>query len=282
MKLLPNQQIMADAENRYNEITNWLNSDRNIIAGMRLHTLYSKNARNKMYLATHVALQKKMLPVYLTELANFCKPAEIVIEEKKAEEAKKPSKLTQDTAAKLKKEFPKIEFSELPDELKELTFKRYHLWERSKYFHSMQHKALTDENRFFAAKSCIEAVKENWRIWDELNEWHKFKRILGNHEIFQVKAFERWIAETEKQADKGTKEFMIMRRRARNNLSTLLRKTERTKEQEEKVQEWIYKHDLVSDKINEPKWITKNASIILDEGIAKEQTETTTDEQTAC
>lgn len=269
---------MVDKSKAYSEISAWLNSEMKILEGMKLHTLYSQNARNKKFLATHIAMQKRMLPVYLRELLLLFKPSDIIIEEIKKEDVAMPTKLEQDTAQKLKKEFPKIEFNELPETLKQLTFKRYYLWERSKFYHDQMQKALSDENRFFAAKNCIECVEENWQIWDELNEWHRHKRILGKHAKFLENAFEKWIEEQEKTPDKGTKEFMILRRRARNNLFTLLRKQERTKEQEAKVQEWIYKHDLVSTKINEPRWTKTNATIILDESPAEEKTDADTTE----
>jgi hypothetical protein len=144
----------------------------------------------------------------------------------------------------------------LPDVLKLLVFKRYDAWADSTKYHNLQHDAKTDEERFLAAKNTVEAIQENWKIWDELNHWHKYKKVLGKHPKFKENEFLDYIAELERKPQaECIKELFIIRRRARNNINTLLRKGEDiTPENERLVEIWIEKHNIVSEKLNEPKW----------------------------
>lgn len=63
------------------------------------------------------------------------------------------------------------------------------------------------------------------------------------------------ITELEKLSPlKCAKEFMIIRRRARNNIFTIQRKKNKSEKDIELMNEWIKRHDIISEKLNEPLW----------------------------
>ena len=47
---------------------------------------------------------------------------------------------------------------------------------------------------------------------------------------------------------------MIIRRRARNNIFTIQRKKNKSEKDIELMNEWIKRHDIISEKLNEPLW----------------------------
>jgi len=248
-----------NTSNAYSEILNWFNGDRNLNAGMKLHTRYSKNHANKMRLAKGIGNRKRLLETYLQEILNSHKPkSEPIFENKKNQSETTETKFKKTFQQRLEQEFPKLKFSDLPDKLKLLVFKRFDAWEKSKQYHAEQHQAETNEERFEAAAKTVRAIMENWGIWEELDHFHTNGKILGKHPDFEKNEFDEWIIEMErKPVLEYTKEFQKVRKNARNNISRMLqiaKKQELTDKQQQIIDTWIYKHDIVSVKINEPVW----------------------------
>ncbi|MCD6566518.1 MAG: hypothetical protein J7K53_11325 [Bacteroidales bacterium] len=249
---------MKNSEKIYEEILSWFNSGQKIPLGLKIHAKYSKNYSNIKLLAFKPINRKKLLPIFLKELLDAHKPANVTVFITK--EAKPDKKLVykQSIQERLQKEFPKIIFKKLPESLKLLVFERYDAWEQSKIQYQAQHNAETDNERFIAAKLTEKAMQLNWQIWDELNYWHKHKTILGKHHKFKEDKFQTWLKEQERKSpEEYTKEFAKLRAKARNNLHDYNRKAEKqplTDKQQAKYDLWIYKHDLISIKLKEPAW----------------------------
>ncbi len=240
---------MTSENKLYQEITNWLNNPIDINEGMRLHTLCSKNIKNKRVLAFQAQKRKFLLPLFLREIVkNF-----VPVKKKEAENnTVNPQSIVE---TKLRKEFPKIVFKDLPEALKKLVFVRYDAWAETVKQHALQHMAVTDQERFVAAKATVTNIIENWQIWDELNNWHKYNKVLGKHPALKENEFLTQLSELEaKGKDIATKEYMMIRRRARNNIHILLRMKKLTEKQEKLLTTWIEKHDIVSQRLNEPLW----------------------------
>ncbi len=272
-----------EKEKVYLEIKACLTGKFDIKLAMRIHTKYSKNYANKKRLATKPVSRKALLPTYLKELLNFYKP--LNIEEPRplnnsTEPNKNPSNpideseniapseqtkrvpIKKSIDQRLKEEFPKLKFKELPDNLKLLVLKRYDAWEESKKYHELQHIAETDKERFEAAKNTVLSIQENWQIWEELDYYHKYRKPLGKHSSFKKKTFEEEIKELEKKpVHEYTKEFGLIRQRARNNINRLLnikkKKKKLTEPQRKLLKSWIHKFNVVSEKLELPLWKIK-------------------------
>jgi len=246
---------MEQKEKIFNEILAWFESTQDIKEGMKLHTRYSKNYSNKRKLALDPANRKKFLIMYMKELLDIYKPVDVILPDKEKQEQPGKKVYKESIGQRLSKEFPKLVFNDLPDTLKLLVIKRYSAWEESKKWHTLQHEAEADDERFVAAKNTVEAVMENWQIWEELEHYQKYNKILGNHPKFKEDEFLSMIKELEKKAvNEYVKEFASIRRRARNNIHNMLRKGKLNEKQEQILNLWIYKHDIVSTKLGEPSW----------------------------
>jgi len=245
-----------ETNNTYKEIKSWFESNRDLKLGMKLHAKYSKNTKNIKKLAVTKINRKQLLETYLQEILNNCKPSSEKKFTQNKDEKSTQRVVKQTFQQRLEEEFPKLKFSDLPDKLKLLVFKRFEAWEKSKELHNAQQEAETNEERFEAAKQTVQSIMENWTIWEELDNYQKFGEILGKHPDFEKNEFEEWIAEMEKKsALEYTKEFNKVRKNARNNINRLLKKSEEkplTEKQQEIIDMWIYKHDLVSQKLLEP------------------------------
>ena len=245
----------------YEELKAWFDSNRDMKEAQKLHAKYSKNYANKMRLAKNIPLRKKLLPTYLMELLNKFKPADS--EKLYLKKAVAPSAPTrkEDITLKLAKEFPKLVFKDLPDNLKLLVFKRYDAWEQSKKQHVLLHTSETDDDRFTAVRSCVLAIKENWTIWDELNEYHKTGKVLGLHSSMKENNFDIQIKKLEELSpEEYTKQFMTIRKNMRNNINALVKKYngEVPETSLETLNFNIYKFNVVSKKLKEPEWKEAN------------------------
>jgi len=246
-----------NTQKAYEEIKEWFDSDRDIKKAQKLHAKYSKNYANRKRLAKNVTLRKKLLPTYLMELLNKFKP--IDAEKLYLKKAIVPSSPTrkEDVTMKLQNEFPKLIFKDLPNNLKLLVFKRYDAWEESKVQHVLLHSAETIEDRHTAVRSCVLAIKENWSIWDELNEFHKTGKVLGLHSSMKENDFDVHIKQLEELSpEEYTKQFMKIRKNMRNNINAMIKKYEGKVPGTslETLDFNIYKFNVVSKKLKEPEW----------------------------
>jgi hypothetical protein len=192
------------------------------------------------------------LPIYLREILNSLN---IQLPKKETPKVIAQTESTRIIEHRLKSEFPKIEFKSLPDNLKKLVYVRYDCWTKSIKNHALQHNCDNDIDRFHAAKSCVLSIIENWQIWSELNHYQKHNELLGAYPSSKENEFQEKIKSLELlSSEVRTKELMVIRRRARNNIHTLVRKEKLNARQNAILEDWIEKHDFVSEKLGEPKW----------------------------
>jgi len=252
--------MQSPSEKIYDELSQCLSGEFNMKLAMRLHAKYSKSHANKMKVAKRVAERKKLLKRFLGELLALYQPAgEPKIKQVEPEKETLKVKLQKPVAEKLKSEFPKLNFADLPDNLKILVINRYSAWESSKQKHSEQHSATNDEDRFIAARDTVENIIENWKIWEELEHYQKYGKPLGQHSSFIINDFEAEITAVEKlSVTECIKALILIRNRARNNINRLLKikkdGQQLSEEQNDLLKTWIFKFDYVSVKLNEPKW----------------------------
>jgi len=256
---------MEKNEKAYYEIKACLSCRLDIKQALKIHYKYSKNSENKKRLARNPVLRKKLLPIYLQELLELYRPLNIK-EETKTEHPKQPvktqkkvTKIAMSVAQKLKKDFPKLDFDKLPENMQLLVIKRYAAWESSKKNYALQQSAKTDEERFKYGKATVENIMENWKIWEELNNYHMYGKPLGKHASFSANEFENKIAELEKLPTlELAKELAKIRRNKRNAINRLLGKEKKNKKLTEKqrtlLKTLIFEFDYVSTKLNEPLW----------------------------
>jgi len=236
----------------HEKIATWLLSNQNLKEGLKLHTQYSRNQQHKLRLATSNLNKKLLLVAYMQELAKIYKPVNVIeqIQSPKSFAAKKKV-FHESFGVRFSRECPKIDFSNLPDKLKLLVFKRFDLNENAIRQHINMHLATNDESRFEAARACILSVQENWEIWDELNEYQITGKPLGKHVSFQKDEFEEFKRELELMDDvERGKEMSLIRRRAKNNINAIMRR----KGSQDVIQMWIKKHDYVSEILGEALW----------------------------
>jgi len=242
----------------YTELKAWFDSGKDLKVGMKLHTHYSKNHANKMQLAKYPAKRKQLLPVYLLDIFNQCKPTDVEkISLRKQIVVIPPVTRREDIETKLRNEFEKLEFKELPKPLQLLVIKRYDAWKESKEQHALLHTAETDQDRYEAVRACVLAIKENWGIWDELTEFHQKGNILGLHPDLKQNDFDLKIQELQKQSSEVyTKEFMKLRMNLAKNIKALIKKYDGNIPQssQETLDFNIYKFNVVSTKLKEPLW----------------------------
>ncbi len=253
---------MKPNEKAYHEIKACLTGKFDINTAMRLHTKYSKNFKNKKILALYPVKRRTLLKPFLRELFNAFKPAEV--KEEIPEQPEPPTEPLRVTAPKsisekLKKDFPKLEFEELPDNFKLLVIKRYSAWEESKRHHKAQHEATTDAERFEHAKDTFLNAKENWDIWEELEHYHMYGKPIGKHSSFKISEFQKEIEEVEKlPVAKMVKELTRIRKNKRTAINRILniqnKKKKITEQQQEVLDISINEFNIVSVKLDEPEW----------------------------
>jgi len=255
---------MEKNKKAYYEIKACLTGKLDIKQALKVHYKYSRNNANKQKMALKPVLRKRLLPVYLTELLEYYRPADIKEEINKvakqaAKTPKKAAVIPMSVSQKLKKEFPKLDFNSLPENLQLLVIKRYAAWESSKKNYALQQEAKKDAERFINAKATVEDIMENWKIWEELEHYHMYGKPLGKHDSFSADEFKAKITELEKlPAMELAKELAKIRRNKRNAINRLLGQEKKKKKLTEKqrilLKTRIYEFDYVSVKLDEPKW----------------------------
>jgi len=100
-----------------------------------------------------------------------------LVEQKKIERIIAPAK-------SLKADFPKIDYSKLPDVLKILTMDRISFYHRAIEARRRWFDAKSDDERFAANGEEIMCRRQNAMIWAELNHFNKTGQILGKHPRF--------------------------------------------------------------------------------------------------
>jgi len=260
---------MIDKAKAYKEINAWLDSKKDLATGIKLHYRYSTSDSDKMKVnKMSIPVRLKFIENKLTEICQFCQPAKeikkpLIDETNKNIPVCQPGKIIKavnknylTAEERLKSEFPQIVFRDLPDTLKLLVFDRFDAKRDAIEAHKQLHDATTDEERYVLARKCVIAMKNNWDIWEELNHWHQYNKVLGEHPKFKENEFIDEInnIESTKPATVSTKLFISIRTKARNNIQEYIRMKELTDVQEQKKKQWIWKYNIVSQKLNEPLW----------------------------
>ncbi len=245
-----------------NEISDYLSNPANLKRGLVIHNLYSKNFAHKRILATQPHNRKKLLNRYLRQILKTYTSVKIPKNQQKTIVPKK-KKDTSKILSHLKKDFPKLDFSKLPNSLKSLVFIRYDAWKNSVKYHALLHDADTDEERFFYVNNTVEAIKSNWSIWEEINHYSIKNKVLGVHKYFKQNEYVIEINHFEKTL--SVKDFAlqlaIFHRRAAQQINRLYRIQKDNKLsdiQKKNIALWLFKYDFVSSKLNLPKWQEKN------------------------
>jgi len=252
-----------EKNNIYEEIKNWFENSKDIKAGMRLHAKYQKNKSKILKIASDISNRKRFLEIYLKEILNQNKPIGVPVIKNfetidKIHNVETKQVFKKSFQERLQEEFPKLIFGQLPDELKLLVYKRYDAWEKSKQFHAKQQNAQSEEERFEAVKNTVNNIKINWAIWEELDYYQKYGKMLGKHPDFKKNEFEEKIKELEKLPPiEFALEMNRLRKNIRNRINDFIRisKTNTlTVEQEQLMNEKIKNHDYISLKIGKEKW----------------------------
>lgn len=85
---------------------------------------------------------------------------------------------------KLREQFPFLNNSDCPKELKILVTDMFSLLDKYQAAHKDLFKDVSAEEINEAAANCVEDYLENRAIWDELNHYKETGTILGKHPIF--------------------------------------------------------------------------------------------------
>lgn len=189
--------------NKHEEISAYLalpEKERDYLKGIALYKKYGESIRLKevVFVSENKAPNTRKMLYYELErmLDGKKKPAK---KEKKARKTTaKDKKEKPDTEKKeperrkiettqgfLRKEFPKIDFGDLPDELKSLVVDRIHLFHKAKEHQAKRDDATSDDVRHKHNSTVVESMLENQMIWDELKYWEENRQILGKHPKFE-------------------------------------------------------------------------------------------------
>ncbi len=223
-------------------IEKWLNSPKGRLADG--HTLLKEHGTQKdcrAYLNTRLQDRKHVLTGMLSR----------ILLEKQRTAQKDGKKQAPSLSGKLKAEFPDIIFDRLPEKLQLLVIKRYSLWETAKDEYENQQKAETAQERFEHAKAAIEAYAENNEIWDELNHFQSYRKILGRSRHFRKDPYGTMLEKLQKELN--TVELI---KELTKKLKNLRGEIGRHAKQgsEEKRQSAIVKYNKVAAIIDEPSY----------------------------
>jgi len=233
------------------DITKWLASDRNIKKGMELFLRVSQDTQKRKILINQPINRKRLLPIFFKALL----PQENTVNNSPPIPAEKPKS----TSQIFSKEFKNVDFAELPDTLQLLVIRRIKLHKQAQTSYQAQHNATNKESRLAAAQATIEAIKENWAIWDELNHFALNKKVLGKHSSFNISSFNAFVLDCNKLSlQERNKEFLKYRNRCASNIRYFARKKKLSEKQLEIKNLWIYKHNEISNLINESLWNDTN------------------------
>jgi hypothetical protein len=184
------------------DLKQWLdNPSRDYFVGVRLYEKYGEDIRLKMrvFPAGPFANNQKLLHYELDkEYKRLAKqPAPAATHEK--QQAPPPSipLIPKETPRApeegyLRKEFPKLDFKNLPDDLKILVIDSRATWHQAQEAREKKFAAESDEERLKWNIIEIENRMENRLIWEELNHYQLTGKILGKHPRFErMKALEK-------------------------------------------------------------------------------------------
>ena len=201
---------------KLNEIKDWLaipELERDYFTGIALYQKYGDNPRLKNLVFTssnNFPGNKRSLAYELGKIANqkvvavvgrpsgkiaaqklmkkTIKPKEEIKSTEKSEAPAPETKTVKTPESSLRKDFPKLIFSELTNELKILVIDRISLFNTAKEARKQLDEATTDEDKKRLTKFITVSMLENQQIWDELNHFQNTKKVLGKHPIFSQKA----------------------------------------------------------------------------------------------
>ena len=138
----------------------------------------------------------------------------------------------------LRKEFPRIDYATLPDELKILLVDRISLYNRAKEAREKKFAATTDEERLHWNSLEIRARIENKLIWDELNHFNEHGVVLGKHPRFKLDA-------TLEQLRKLSREELFMKK---HNLPSAISKARKALREDPANTALVAKKELLLQK----------------------------------
>jgi hypothetical protein len=202
----------------YTEISTWL-SDPNADywAGVKLYEKYGPDIRLKLrvFPAGDFLGNKKTLRYELEKLvkkksllhSRSVKPVSTSPDQPGKEVSEKVS-IPKTNDGYLRKEFPQLKFSDLPDDLKVLVVDKIALYHKANELREKKFDAATDQERLDLNAGEIEARMENKLIWDELNHFQQTGKVLGKHPRFaRQKEIEKLALLTREQLFKKKQNF---------------------------------------------------------------------------
>lgn len=185
------------------DLKQWLdNPTRDYYVGVKLYEKYGDDLRLKIrvfpsgpMISNQKILQYELQKVYDGSAKNVknkapeSKPIQAVAEEKPADQTEeKPQTrvpIPESTEGFLRKEFPKIQFGSLPNELKILVVDRIALYHAANAAREAKFEAISDEERLKLNTEEIQSRIKNDEIWAELNHYQETGEILGKHPLFE-------------------------------------------------------------------------------------------------
>lgn len=186
------------------EIKKWLDItpiERDYLVGIELYRKYGNDNRLKMRVfipQNKFEVNKRTLAYELGKLIKGYVPSDIKKgsglnkkQKTKSSATDKPSQkqetepIPTTTQGHLKKEFPQIIFSDLPDMLKILVVDRISLFSQANEARKKKLDASTNEERAKFNVIEIDCRNKNQLIWNELNHFQKYRKVLGKHPKFK-------------------------------------------------------------------------------------------------
>lgn len=184
------------------ELKSWLdNPGRDYFAGVKLYEKYGDDVRLKMRVfpagpfinnqtLLHYELEKVYKTLSKTDKAETDKT--ILSRQEEKTEIIKPvlpviAVQTDPKQGYLRKEFPKLKFEDLPDDLKVLVIDARISYGKAQKAREEKFNANTDEERLEHNLTEIENRLENKLIWKELNHFQETGMVLGEHPRFAQK-----------------------------------------------------------------------------------------------
>jgi len=175
----------------------WLeNPSRDYFVGVKLYDKYGDDIRLKLrvfpagpFINNIKTLQYELEKIYKAKMpaaTTVVHPKETKPKEEKPVYIPRPAiqKPENPEEGYLRKEFPKLDFANLPDDLKILVIDSRTSYHKAQDARDKKFVAETDEERLKWNITEIEARMENTLCWKELNHFQLTGKILGKHPRF--------------------------------------------------------------------------------------------------
>lgn len=172
---MPNDRIVED-------VRKWLRAGAEINAGLRLFSQISDNR----YFARMVAINPaKYRPLLITKLCAL-----VGVDPNLASDT-----IQTPPRPKLRDEYPFLRDTACPAELKILAADKLTAWENYTTAHTALFDCMALEECYTTARTVLDNILENRRIFEELDYYRKHGTPLGQHPIFErlrkIRAFKK-------------------------------------------------------------------------------------------